>query len=165
MRRINPKIITVEEKKLIGKSKRMSLDEDYSQELWKSFMPPRHSIPNRVDDLYYNIKIFDQPFDPDHFDTSTTFVKWAAVEVAQHEFEEVADMETYLFSGGLYAMFLHRGPASGFNQTLQYIFEEWLPSSSYDLDDREHFERLTEDYHPADSEAVEEVWIPIRFRS
>ncbi|SFF57558.1 AraC family transcriptional regulator [Halobacillus alkaliphilus] len=140
----------------------MSLDEDYSQELWKSFMPYRNSIPNRVDDLFYNLKVFDQPFDPEEFDSATTFVKWAAVEVAQHEFQEVTDMETYLFSGGLYAMFLHHGPASSFNQTLQYIFEEWLPSSSYDLDDREHFKRLSEDYHPADSVAVEEVWIPVK---
>ncbi|MCA1010595.1 GyrI-like domain-containing protein [Halobacillus halophilus] len=159
---MNPAIILVEEKKLIGKSMRMSLEEDFSQKLWKSFMPHRHSIPDRVDDLLYNVKVFDQPFDPEQFNASTTFVKWAAVEVSQHEDEEAADMETYLFRGGLYAMFFHHGPASGFNRTLQYIFEEWLPSSSYELDDREHFERLTEDYHPNDPEAVEEVWVPIR---
>ncbi|RDY69066.1 GyrI-like domain-containing protein, partial [Halobacillus trueperi] len=38
---MDPKIIALEEKTLIGKSKRMSLNEDSTQELWKSFMPYR----------------------------------------------------------------------------------------------------------------------------
>lgn len=161
---MDPKIIALEEKTLIGKSKRMSLNEDSTQELWKSFMPYRHSIPNRTDEMLYNIKVFDRGLGSENFSSSTTFVKWAAVEVDQIDPEEMSAMETHLLSGGIYAVFLHRGPASEFNQTLQYIFKEWLPSSSYVLDDREHFERFTEDYRPPDPEAVEEVWIPVQYK-
>ncbi|GEN52229.1 GyrI-like domain-containing protein [Halobacillus faecis] len=160
---MDPKIIALEEKKLIGKSKRMSLEEDSTQELWKSFMPHRQSISHRTDEMLYNLKVFDQGFGPESFRSSTTFVKWAAVEVDRIDPEELPAMETHLLSGGLYAVFLNEGPASEFNQTLQYIFKEWLPSSSYVLDDREHFERFTEDYRPADPEAVEEVWIPVKY--
>jgi AraC family transcriptional regulator len=43
-----------------------------------------------------------------------------------------------------------------------YIFGEWLPNSSYELDTREHFEILSEGYRPDDRDAEEEIWIPIR---
>ncbi|MEC3885350.1 GyrI-like domain-containing protein [Halobacillus sp. HZG1] len=159
---MEPKMIVLEEKKMVGKSIRMTLAEDATQELWKSFMPHRQSIPDRVDERLYNLKVFDQGFDPKQFHPSTPFVKWAAVEVLPRTHNEDPGMETLVLKGGLYAVFLHRGPADRFNQTLQYIFEEWLPASAYDLDDRAHFERFTIDYHPADPEAVEEVWIPVK---
>ncbi|MGR9049521.1 GyrI-like domain-containing protein [Halobacillus faecis] len=161
---MDPKIIALEEKTLIGKSKRMSLDKDSTRELWKSFMPRRDSIPHRTDEMLYNLKVFEQGLGAENFSSSTPFVKWAAVEVDRIDTEKMPEMETHLLSGGLYAVFLHHGPASEFNQTLQYIFKEWLPFSSYVLDDREHFERFTEDYRPADPEAVEEVWIPVKYQ-
>lgn len=71
-------------------------------------------------------------------------------------------MEVFTLPEGKYAVFIHKGPASTFMQTLTYIYETWLPESPYVIDDRPHFERLQEGYHPADAEAEEEVWVPIR---
>jgi len=46
---------------------------------------------------------------------------------------------------------------------MRYIFGEWLPKSGYTLDDREHFEILFEGYNPVDSEATEDIYIPVRY--
>ena len=158
---MNPEIIQLEEKKLIGKSRIMSLAGDTTKELWQSFMPHRKAIPHRVDEKLYNMKIFESGFDVKRLIASTPFQKWAAVEVGSFE-REREDFESYTIKGGLYVMFLHQGPASRFHETLEYIHMEWMPSSDYQLDDREHFERFDEHYNPADPNAVEEVWIPIK---
>ncbi|MEO0528391.1 MAG: GyrI-like domain-containing protein, partial [Bacteroidota bacterium] len=70
-------------------------------------------------------------------------------------------METYTISGGTYAVFVHKGPASTFGNTMGYIFNVWMPKSGYRLDGREHFEILTETYRPNDPDAKEEVWVPV----
>ena len=91
----------------------------------------------------------------------TEFEKWAVVEVSRAE--SLPDgMETYKLQGGLYAVFLHEGPASMAPKTLQYIFSKWLPQSGYEVDGREHFEVLREGYDPQDPGAREFIWIPIR---
>ncbi|WP_064094091.1 GyrI-like domain-containing protein [Rossellomorea aquimaris] len=154
-------IVELEEKKLIGKSMSMSLEMDTTRELWRGFMPHRTSIPYSLDEKLYNVKVFESGFDPTLYSTSTIFRKWAAVEVESFD-NGMEEMQQLTMSGGLYAMFLHHGPASRFNETLGYIYESWLPTSGYGLDEREHFERFTEEYNPTDLEAVEEVWIPIK---
>lgn len=71
-------------------------------------------------------------------------------------------MASYSLRGGKYAVFTHKGPASDFPKTMQYIFSEWLPGSEYVLDNREHFEKPPEAYSPIDPNAQEEIWIPIQ---
>jgi AraC family transcriptional regulator len=123
-------------------------------------MPQLKEVQNRVDENLYNLKIFEE-LDQMRFTPDTTFLKFAAVEVKEYD-KEPLGFDRYVLLGGLYAVFLHQGPASLFNQTLQFIYEEWFPDSPYELDDREHFERFTKDYHPNDPESVEEVWIPLK---
>jgi AraC family transcriptional regulator len=38
-------------------------------------------------------------------------------------------METLVLPAGLYAVFIHKGPASTGPATYQYIFETWLPGA------------------------------------
>jgi len=106
------------------------------------------------------MQVFDalpgQPFTPE-----TPFEKWAAVEVSDHS-DIPPGMEPYTLQGGKYAVFVHRGPASSFAKTSNYIFGVWLPHATYELDSREHFELLGATYRPDDPDAEEEVWIPIR---
>ena len=60
-----------------------------------------------------------------------------------------------------YAVFIHKGTPQDFPKTFAYIFENWIPNSKYKVDSREHFELIPETYRPDDSNAKEEVWIPI----
>ncbi|MCR8847886.1 GyrI-like domain-containing protein [Rossellomorea sp. SC111] len=158
---MKPEIVSLQAKKFIGKSRRMTLVEDSTKELWQSFMPHRKAISHRVDEKLYNMKVFEPGFDVKQLTPSTPFEKWAAVEVKSFEDKPVA-MDTYTMKGGLYAKFLHHGPASTFHETLEYIHTEWMLASEYKLDNREHFERFDEHYNPSDPNAVEEVWIPIK---
>lgn len=158
---MQPRIETVGEKKLVGKRMRMSLAEDKTPHLWRSFMPERKEIGNALNNDLISMQIFDSSFSFTAFDPHATFEKWAAVEVA--DFDAVpADMKSFTFKGGLYAVFLHKGPASTGPETFRYIFETWLPSSAYILDDRPHVAWMGANYKNEDPASEEDIWIPIK---
>jgi AraC family transcriptional regulator len=157
---MNPRIELLPETRLIGKRIPMTLAVNKTAELWKSFMPRRKEIPNRIGAELYSLQIYE-PLFFDNFNPNGRFEKWACVEVT--DFEIVPDgLEAFILSGGLYAVFLYRGAASAAAETFQYIFGTWLPSSEYILDQRPHFERLGEKYKNEDPESEEEIWIPIQ---
>jgi AraC family transcriptional regulator len=159
---MEPTITILQEKKLIGKRATMSLSDDTTGELWRSFMPRRKEILDSIGTALYSMQVF-APSYFDHFDPTAEFVKWATMEVT--DFEAVPDeMETYLLPGGLYAVFQHKG-ANTDTSIFQYIFTTWLPNSDYSLDDRPHFEVLGDKYKNNDPDSEEEIWIPIRLKS
>ena len=155
------RITTLKPKILIGKNNVMSFAMDKTKELWQSFMPERDKVINRTDENYYSMQIYPKSFSFQTFDPTKEFTKWAAVEV-EHADNVAHGMNKYLLQGGLYAVFIHRGPASEFSKAYTFIFSQWLPSSGYELDYREHFEVLPKDYNPTDSNATEEIWVPIK---
>ena len=107
------------------------------------------------------MQIYDKSLDFKDFNQNTEFEKWAAIEVT--DFNIIPnEMESYTLISGLYAVFVHKGPANEFQKTFQFIFGQWLPSSEYILDNRAHFELLGEKYKNNDPNSEEEVWIPIR---
>jgi len=158
---MEPRIVTLTEKKLVGYNLRMSLANNKTADLWKSFMPRRKEIMQvTVPDLI-SMQVYYPPFAIDSFTPQTEFTKWAAVEVS--DFNSIpTGMQTYTLTGGLYAVFLYRGDPRAFQSTFQYIFYQWLPASPYVLDDREHFEVLGEKYKNNDPDSEEEIWIPIK---
>ena len=158
---MNPIIKILPEKKLIGKRIKMSFAENKTYELWKSFMPRRKEIKNNLTTELFSMQVYDKSFDFRNFNQDATFEKWAAIEVAS--FDTIPDeMESYTLSGGLYAVFIHKGASSTGPKTFRYIFGTWLPDSDYSLDDRVHFEILGDKYKNDDPNSEEEVWIPIK---
>lgn len=156
------RIETLPEKKLIGKKMKMSLSNNKTAELWKSFMPRRKEIQNCIDTNLYSMQIYD-PLYFNNFDFNTDFEKWATIEVT--DFDKVPEeMEPFTLTSGLYAVFTHKGDASTAPKTFQYIFTTWLPNSNYILDNRPHFEILGEKYKNNDSTSEEEIWIPIQLK-
>ena len=157
---MEPRIETLEPKKLVGMRERMTFSDNRTAQLWQRFIPRRAEVRARLGPEYISMQVFEN-LDERGFRPDTAFGKWAAVEVADHD-GVPAGMEPYTLAGGKYAVFLHRGPASAAPRTFGYIFGTWLPASGYALDRRAHFELLPDNYRPDDPEAVEEVWIPIR---
>lgn len=136
----------------------MSLSNNKTAELWKQFMPRRTEVRNRITSDFISMQKYGENW---NFSPDSLFDKWAAVEVSS--FAEIPfNMDSYILKGGMYAVFIHHGPASAAAKTMQYIFGQWLPNSAYVLDNREHFEILPESYNPADPEAREEIWVPIK---
>jgi AraC family transcriptional regulator len=157
---MQPRIETLKEKKLIGKRVKMSFSDNKTFELWRSFMPNRKEIKNPIGSDLYSIEVYP-PLFFDHFSPETEFEKWAAIETT--DFNKVpVDMGAITVPGGLYAVFIHKGPASAGSKTYQYIFGTWLPDSDFILDDRPHFALMGERYKNEDPTSEEEFWIPIK---
>lgn len=158
---MQPRIELLSEKKLVGKSLKMSLMNNKTAQLWQSFMPKRKMIKNIVGSDLISMQVYDKSLNFKDFNQHTEFTKYAMVETSK--FENIPrEMETRILEGGLYAVFVHKGMAKDFPKTSQYIFNEWLPKSAYELDQREHFEILGAKYNPTDNNSEEEVWIPIK---
>ncbi len=158
------RIEKLQEKKLLGQSLKMSLLENRTFELWSGFMPLRKQVNNQMGNDLFSIQVYDQHLNFKDFNPSTTFTKWAAVEVS--DFNNIPEtLNSYVLQGGLYAIFIHKGPSSSFPKTAQYIFGQWLPASDYELDNREHFELISENSKANDPASEEEVWIPIRAKT
>ncbi len=123
-------------------------------------MPRRKEITNPVTTDLFSMQVYPAGFNFKQFDINATFEKWAAVEVI--DFNTVPEgMETFTLPGGLYAVFIHKGPASEGERSFKYIFTEWLPASGYALANRPHFELLGDKYKNNQPGSEEEVWIPI----
>ncbi len=159
---MDPRIEILPEKKFIGKKIKMSFLNNKTQELWKSFMPYRKQITNNIGNELYSIEVYEPLFFK-VFDPEREFEKWAAVEVTSHCLVPEG-FETLVTYGGLYAVFLHHGPASEGPKTYKYIFETWLPHSDYIIDSRPHFAVMGEKYKGDSDNSEEELWIPVKMK-
>lgn len=158
---MQPKIAVLPEKKLAGKRKQMSFADNKTRELWKSFMPRRNEIKNRTGTELYSVEVYNNPTFFHHFNPTAIFEKWAAVEVT--DFDTIPDdMEMLLLPTGLYAVFIHYGPAAEGPKTYEYIFNVWLPKAAYVLDDQPHFALMGAKYKNDDPASEEEIWIPVK---
>jgi AraC family transcriptional regulator len=160
---MEPRIEILAEKMFIGIHINTSFANDRTPELWRNFMPRRNEIQNASSSDLVSLQIYRPTIDFTRLNPNEPFKKWALKEVS--DFNDVPEgMETFLLSGGLYAVFMHRGPASEAEKTFGYIFGEWFPQSGYELDDRPHFEILGPKYKNNDPDSEEEVWVPVRMK-
>ena len=122
----------------------------------------RKEIKNSIGTDLFSVQVYSPTTIFENFTPHTPFEKWAAVEVS--DFNTIPDgMEAYTLTGGLYAVFLHKGAAGTAPETFQYIFTEWLPASEYLFDNsRAQFEIMGEKYKNNHPDSEEEVWVPIK---
>ena len=157
---MQPRIETLTPKKLVGIRVVMSFLDNKTGELWRSFMVRRKEITNNVGGELYSMQLYDLMYFTS-FDPGRSFEKWATTEV--EDFDRVPEgMDTFTLPAGLYAIFIHKGPASKGRETFQHIFGTWLPDSDYTIDNRPHFERLGEKYKHEHPDSEEEIWIPVK---
>ena len=154
---MSPRIEILSEKKLIGKRLEMSLVNNKTPELWRSFMPRRGEIQNTISSDLFAVQVYEPGYF-EAFNPNAAFEKWATLEVA--DFDNMpTDMESFTLSGGLYAVFELKGHDIAI---FDYIFRTWIPNSEYDLDNRPHFEILGAKYKKDDPNSEEEIWVPIK---
>jgi len=154
-----PEILNQPSKKLIGIRTTLSLAHYTVADLWKKFMPRKKEITNTINNNLLAINIFPPTYFA-QFNPTQLFEKWATIEVT--DFDNIpAKMESYTLPQGIYAVFKYKGISSD-NTIYTFIFENWLPNSKYDLDNRPHLEILGDKYKNNDPESEEEIWIPIK---
>jgi len=158
---MQPTIVHLKEKILIGCFSKMNFIENKTGALWQSFMPRLKEIKNKLSADLFSVQLYNDDYNFNQFNPSDSFTKWALAEVSA--FDDVpVNMETLIIPQGLYAVFLHKG-SNADNSTFQYIFQTWLPNSTqYLLDNRPHFEILGEKYKNNDFSSEEQIWIPIK---
>lgn len=157
---MNPAIVDLSSKMLVGKCLPMSLADNQTANLWRSLMPRRMEIQHRASADLISMQVYPTDFDFAFRDLHQPFVKWAAAEVT--DWNSVPEgMERFSLPGGLYAVFHDRGLNTD-PRIFQYIFGEWLPASDYEIDDRPHFEVLGEMYRNNDPDSEEDIYVPIR---
>jgi len=149
------RIEMLKEKQLVGKRLHMSFANNRTMELWQSFMPRLKEIANRKGKELYSAEVFPNLFF-NNYNANADFEKWAAVEVS--DLQDIPEgMESLVFPGGLYAVFIHKGTADKGPETYRYIFVDWLPRSGFDLDNRPHFAVMGEKYKKYDDASEEEI--------
>ena len=160
---MTPRIEILAAKKLVGKNAVMSLLDNKTTELWKTFMPQRRNVQNMVGDNLYSLQVYPPGYFV-QFDASNQFKKWALVEVT--DFNSIPpDLEPFTLEGGLYAVFVYRGAAHAAGEFFRFIFERWLPGSGYSVDERPHFEVMGTNYRNEGPDSEEEIWIPVKPRA
>lgn len=139
----------------------MSLANNKTGDLWKSFMPRLEEIKTPFPNQLFSLQVYDVDY-LKVFNPTKEFTKWALIEV--EGFDEVPEgMSTFVLHEGMYAVFYYKGLNTD-TSIFKYIFGEWLPKSAYVLDQRPHFEILGEKYKNGDPNSEEEIWIPIKLK-
>lgn len=159
---MEPDIISISEKKLTGKHRSMSFANYAIGELWRSFLPERKHIKNTVNHYLYSIAVYPGGHFV-NFDPASEFERWACVEVA--DFDVIPDgLEKLVLPAGTYAVFHYKGSSTD-PAIFDYIYNEWLPQSDYELDERPHCEVLGEKYKNNHPDSEEEIWIPVQLKN
>jgi len=86
----------------------MSLANNRIAELWRTFMPRRGEVAQRINGNVVSLQVYP----PDYFaafNPATPFEKWALVEVARVE-ALPAGMKPFVLPAGAYAVFHYQGP-------------------------------------------------------
>lgn len=146
---------------LYGKSLHMNRLQDKTADLWKSVMPAMMQQK-----LKNSALVSLQIFPPNYFSQyspANFYTKWALCAIATETAQSLG-YQSFQVPPGLYAMFIYKGLPGAAAPFFKSIFQEWLPNSVYQLDQRPHFEVLGAAYDKDSTESEEEVWIPIKLK-
>ncbi len=158
------RVETISSKKFIGCMAEVSMLNNTTPLLWKNLMPKRKDIENIVGSNLYSMQIYTSKLDLNIFTPQTVFQNWAMVEVSSFE-NSPNDIQTHTLTGGMYAVFDYRGTPANIEAFAKKVFGEIIPSSLYEVDEREHFQVLGERYKRDSEDSEEEFWIPIKIKS
>lgn len=156
---IQPRIEICPAKTLIGMSVSMSLLDNKTALLFRTFMPRRQEIQQTVNQDVYDLQVYDSSYHQS-FDPANSFEKWALLEVSQVD-QVPEGMQRFDLEAGLYGVFNYQGLGTD-PSIYQYIFMQWLPHSPYQLDQRPHFDVMGPAYRHDDPKAISDIWIPLR---
>ena len=159
---MQPEIVSIDPKLLVGLKTEMSFSENKTAALWQTFMPKKHLVSAKSDELF-SVEVYPDLNFFKTFDPTKTFEKWAAVEVDSEE-NLAEDFEVLKISEGLYAKFIYQGKASEAATFYSKIFGKWLTNSEYKLANRPHFAVMGEKYKGEEATSEEEIFIPIEKR-
>lgn len=154
---MNPKIVTITAKHLVGMSSAMKQNEYHKiPQLWQRFMPQKRNIVKLLNQELLAVQVYENMLDFDK-----PFKIYAAAEVSNSD-NLPDDMEAFTIPKGEYAVFLHKGMNAA--KTYQDIMTKWLPQSGYAIDDRPHFQIMGAKYKNGSENSEEDFYVPIKLK-
>jgi AraC family transcriptional regulator len=119
---------------------------------WQRFAPHIGHIPSQVGNVTYGVVA--------NFDEDNSFDYIAGVEV--RSFADLADgFAAIRIPARRYAVFTHRGHASGIPATMAAIWRDWLPGPGHRFADAPFFERYDRRFDPRSGDGQMELWLPL----
>lgn len=158
-----PRIIELKDQAIVGVAGITNFARFEVAPLWQALMPVYGTIPHVQNQTRLSVAVYPNNFFK-AFNPEQTFQKWAAVPVTKIGVPLPQPCTSMIIPSGLYAVFQHKGNYEAFVGTVQYIHNQWLPQSPYQLANRPHFEILTDTYKNNHPDSEEEVWIPIEHK-
>lgn len=120
---------------------------------WQRFAPMIGKVPSQVGKSSYGVCWNYKP--------GCGFDYLTGVEVSDgHGLP--ADYSQIQLAPHRYAVFAHRKHYSSIPQTIDAIWNKWLPNSGYAAAESPSFERYTEEYDPKTGMGGTEIWVPIK---
>lgn len=155
------RIEIIKDRFVIGMKTRTSVlnINENTKQLAQVFMPRRHEVLSRIGKHVFSIQNYGKDFTPAN--PNSEFDKWIGIEV-ENTSDIPKGMDSFVISSGTFVVFSFKGSVSELPKQRAYIFQEWLPNSGYQLDQKAHFEILSEDYSKDLQNIKEEIWIPIK---
>ncbi len=161
---MNFRIECVEPIQMIGICEHTTLRTENPAKLWGQFMPRRKEITNRIEPNLYSVQIFDNFYAQNAFSRDAYYTKWAAVAIASNDCAIPEGMSELIIPAGQYAVFVLKGTYTQAVEILGRIYNNWLPASEFEVDNRPNFTRFDQNHKIDDEDAQETFWLPVRSR-
>jgi AraC family transcriptional regulator len=125
--------------------------------LWQKFAPYIGKIPHQQGNMVaYGLCVRSSE------SSNGSYYYMAACEVS--EFSDLrAELSPLIVPAYKYAVFAHETHVSCIKETIDQVFDQWLPTSGFthNAQSIHFFERYGEDYNPEAGVGGMEIWLPI----
>jgi len=160
---LKPKIIIIDEIKVVGIEGKTNLKEMTIPKLWQDFRMLYNTIPDKVspyrtfgiclaEQVPYGLLIGDE----------ITYSEFVGAEVGT--FSRASNyLKQYTISGGRYAVFTYVGSLQNLKKTYEYIWGTWLVISGEELVNRPDFELYDERFLGRNNKNSQlDIYIPLK---
>lgn len=142
---------------VMGVQAKDALDEATMDKIRREFAELKDAVPKPVGIAEYGITYFGRDFDPNKR-TGYYYLVGKEVESAS---VVPQGLTVHQVPDAYYAIFEHRGPATAADQTMDYIFGEWIPKSGYSAAMQDILVKYDERFKIESPESVMEIWVPL----
>ena len=151
-------IIDREELKVVGIKIRTTVDNSKIPQLWNYFVPRIDELSEvAVPECSLGICLYEG----EEFVDGEEFSYLAAV-VVKNDSMIPEGMEYYVIPKTKVAVFTHTGSTDNLAETYNYIFEEWLPQSGYQVAEADDLEWYDNRFTYGSEDSQMDIHIPIK---
>jgi len=157
---MEPTIIVKPEMKVIGIASIYQHDDFDIMNLWSVFKQRKEEISNIAFPMN-GFGIYENYQEGVAEKEHTIFTYLCCVGVTTLS-DIPRDMVGRAIPEQVYAVFTHKGDVDNIDNTLSYIWGDWLPASGYTYTNRPDFELFSDRYNPESKKSEIDLYIPIK---